>query len=64
MDPLLNLKIALGIVSLIVLIILTVFGVECIRVARRVRKVADRLEYLTDAKEWLSLLSLFKRKKK
>jgi hypothetical protein len=64
MDPLLNLKVALGLLSLVVLLILIVLGVECIRVVIRVRKMADRLDFLTDAKEWLNVLTFFKRKKK
>jgi hypothetical protein len=64
MDPLVNLKIALSILSLIVLVILIFIGIEGLRVMRRVRKVADRIEFLTDAKEWLGVLSFLKRKKK
>ena len=38
---------------ILVLILLTYLGIEGIRVLRGVRRLMDRLDYLTDIKEWL-----------
>jgi hypothetical protein len=61
MDIIIALKLALmGSVVLLVLVS-TYFVFEGIRLVFRVRKLMDRLMFVTDVKEWMSFINLFRK---
>jgi hypothetical protein len=64
MDAMLILKLALGSAFFIVLICIVFFLVECIRIVSQFRKVAERVQMLTDVKGWLDFFSFVNRKKR
>lgn len=48
---------------IIILILLVILFVELIKIVKNFRRVSDRVEFLTDAKSWISVLKTFKKKK-
>lgn len=64
MDIMLILKLALGSAFFVVLLCVAFFLIECIRIVSQFRKVAERVQMLTDIKGWLDFFSFVNRKKR
>ena len=58
------LAITIRILLIVLIIVLCYLIFECIKVVRNFRKVADRLEFLTDLKSWLGLVRKIPRRSK
>lgn len=64
MEAITILKVALMLSGAILLLALTYFVIEGIRLICRVRKMMDRLMFVTDVREWVSFFKLFQKKPK
>jgi len=64
MEWVLILKLAIGSALFIILMCFAFFLIECIRIVGQVRKIAERIQLLTDVKGWFEFFSFLKGKKK
>jgi hypothetical protein len=58
------LTITIKILLIIFILLLGYLVIECIKIVKNLRKVADRVEFLTDLKSWLGLARKFPRRSK
>jgi hypothetical protein len=64
MDIIYLIKIAMGVLATFALLVLIYFGIEGIRILMSVRRIADRIELMTDIKGWFLFFRKFSRSRR